>query len=55
MGLIAFVAGGLIAGVGALLGRPLPEPKRFPPIVRASAWVAAMLNWLWVLIHFGLG
>ncbi|HYB53890.1 MAG TPA: DUF2752 domain-containing protein [Thermoanaerobaculia bacterium] len=55
MGLIAFVAGGLIAGLAALVGRPLPEPKRFPPAVRATAWFAALFNWLWVLIHFRLG
>jgi hypothetical protein len=54
-GLVAFLAGGLIVGCAALAGRPIPEPKRLSPAARATVWIAAALNWLWVLIHTQTG
>jgi hypothetical protein len=55
LGYVALLAGGLIAGVAALAGRPLPEPRRFSSALRAAAWSAAALNWIWVLVHFRTG
>ena len=55
IGYLFFLAGGLVAGGAALAGKPLPEPKRFPRALLTTAWAAAMLNWLWVLIRFRMG
>jgi hypothetical protein len=55
LGYVAFLAGGLIAGIAALAGRPLAEPRRFSLAVRAAACSAAALNWIWVLVHFRAG
>ena len=55
LGYLAFLAGGLIAGGAALAGRPLREPQNVPRALQATAWTAAMLNWLWVLIHLRMG
>jgi hypothetical protein len=55
IGYLSFLAGGLLAGGAALAGKPLPEPKRFTPALRTTAWTAAMLNWLWVLVRFRMG
>jgi Protein of unknown function (DUF2752) len=55
IGYLFFLAGGLLAGGAALAGKPLPEPKRFSPALRATAWTAAMLNWLYLLIRFRTG
>ena len=52
---VAFLAGGLIAGIAAAAGHPFPEPRRFSPAFRAAAWSAAALNWIWVLVHFRAG
>jgi hypothetical protein len=47
---IAFLAGGLIAGVAALAGRPLREPARYGPGVRLGLLAAVAMNWIWLLL-----
>lgn len=46
---IAFLAGGLIAGAAALAGRPVREPVRYGPAVRLALLAAAAANWIWLL------
>lgn len=55
LGYVGFLGGGLIAGIAAAAGRPLPEPRRFSSAFRAAAWSAGALNWIWVLVHFRAG
>jgi hypothetical protein len=45
---IAFFAGGIVAGIGALAGRPLSEPT-LGPRARLTAIVAVAINWIWLL------
>ena len=46
---IVFLAGGLIAAVAALAGRPLREPERYPPAARLALVAAVAANWVWLL------
>ncbi|MGE5275586.1 MAG: DUF2752 domain-containing protein [Acidobacteriota bacterium] len=46
---IVFVAGGLIAAIAALGGRPLREPQRYPPAARLALLAAVAANWVWLL------
>ena len=46
---IVFVAGGLIAAIAALAGRPLREPQRYPPAARIALLAAVAANWVWLL------
>lgn len=50
IGVVALLLGGLAAGIAALLGRPLREP-RWSPRLRWSALLLVIANWLWVLAH----
>jgi Protein of unknown function (DUF2752) len=47
---VVFFVGGLAAGIAALAGRPLREP-RLGPAARALAAAAVVVNWAWVLLH----
>jgi hypothetical protein len=47
-GAAAFVAGGILAGILALAGRPLSEPT-LGPRARLTAIAAVVLNWIWLL------
>jgi hypothetical protein len=48
---VAFLLGGLGAGVAALAGRPFREPTSFRLSTRLAAVAAILGNWAWVLGH----
>jgi hypothetical protein len=50
---IAFLLGGLAAGIAALGGRPFREPKSFSLRFRLAAAGAVLGNWAWLLAHRG--
>ncbi|HKD10635.1 MAG TPA: DUF2752 domain-containing protein [Thermoanaerobaculia bacterium] len=52
-GAIAFLLGGLAAGMAALAGRPLREPTSFSLRFRLAAAGAVLGNWAWLLAHRG--
>jgi hypothetical protein len=47
---LVFLAGGLLAAVAALAGRPLREPQRYPTAARLALLAAVAANWVWVLV-----
>jgi len=48
-GALVFLAGGLIAAIAALAGRPLREPQRYSPVARLALLGAVAANWVWLL------
>lgn len=49
IGLVFLVAGGLLSGLRALRGLPVPEPTRYPLWLRGLAALAIAGNWVWVI------
>ena len=49
IGVLAFLLGGLVAGVAALADHPLREP-RWSPRVRMTAILAVFFNWVWLIV-----
>jgi hypothetical protein len=52
IGLLVFLVGGLVAGVAALVGHPLREP-RWDSRVRLTAILVVLFNWLWLVASAG--
>ncbi|HMF08115.1 MAG TPA: DUF2752 domain-containing protein [Thermoanaerobaculia bacterium] len=50
---VAFLLGGLAAGIAALAGRPFREPTSFSLRFRLAAAGAVLGNWAWLLAHRG--
>ncbi len=50
---LAFLLGGLAAGIAALAGRPPREPRAFGLRTRLAAFATIGANWAWVLVHGG--
>ncbi len=50
IGLVALVGGGLLAGLFALLGRGVHEPRRYPGWVRLACVLALAANWAWLIV-----
>ncbi len=47
-----FVAGGLLAGTFAALGRPVPQPPtRLPGWARVAVVTLVLVNWVYLITH----
>jgi len=50
LGMLVFGVGGVIAGVAAVCGWGVPEPRQWSPWIRWGTLLVVLANWGWLIL-----